>query len=250
MVAALIGSTPLWAQCWWLTKIARADDRRRYRWFATLLGAWVASFISLLGIAAVVPRSSFYYAAAWLTLDAVHWGLWVATLTEAATSVVAQYRGFTKLGALIIRAGLTLSALLVGLLWTVLPRDWTSGMFGFWTVESYVVYGSLTLIALVFGAFVSYFRLVPDHNARVIYLVSTIVIVGNLATANLLLQNNHTMYYAVSFYQLMCFGYGAWAFRTVDTRVVSTAMEQGAYDASRAMRQLESLNETLSRLLK
>lgn len=246
----ILGSLPVVAMLVWLIRVLRSDNLRQYRWFALLLALFVVSFVVLLIVARVVTVKSYIYFYTWLTVDAVQWGLWVAALTEAAARVVERYQGFTKLGNLIIRGGLAISSVCVALLWTVAPRDWTSSFSRFWIFETYVVWGSLTVIAVTFAVFSAYFRLVPDHNTRVIYAVATVILLGNLASSASLQHGiGSVMHYAGILLHLICFTWGAWAFR-VKTEAFSPSSPDPAPDGSAATRQLESMNEVLTRLLR
>lgn len=246
----LVGSLPVFAMAVWLVRVLRSDNVARYRWFALLLATFIASFVLLVVLARAASIKSHFYFYTWLTADALQWGLWVAALTEAATRVVERYRGFTRLGNLIIRAGLIVSAISVALLWTLMPSEWTSNLRGFWIVERYVVWGSLTVIALTFAVFATYFRLVPDRNTRVIYAVSTVILLGNLASAAALQYGNGSlMHYSGIALHLICFSWGAWAFR-VESEALSPGGPDLSAGATAATRQLESMNEVLTRLLR
>lgn len=248
-IGHLLGIMPVGMMSIWLIRLIRSVHLSRHRMLSMLLAAFLVHFAVSVSLLQVYKPWSPEYGYFWLSNDAIQWGLWVAVLAETATLVVSRYRGFVRLGGLILRTGFTVSALFLLFLWTIVPSHWIDELNNFWTFERYVVYGSLSLLAIVFSLFAAYFRLIPDHNTAVIYGVSTIILVSNVTTAAVLQRGNLSMFYTDVAIHFICFGAGAWLFEPAQELSPARENHAIAADLTPATRQLESMNDVLVRLL-
>jgi len=241
----IIGIIPVSVMSIWLIRLVCSEHLRRHRMLFLLLASFVASFAASVFLLQRYAASSAEYRYFVLSMDAIQWGLWVAVLAETATLVVSGYRGFVRLGELILRTGLSISAMCLLFLWTLAPSEWIGETARFWTFETYVVYGSLSLLAVFFALFAAYFRLVPDHNTMLIYGVSTIILISNVTTVAVW---NHSTFYADLGMHFVCFGAGAWLFEPAQQLSLGGTRPADA-NPTPAIRHLESMNEALARLL-
>ena len=173
-----IGIWPILAilVCW--IRVSRSSRKSDYAAFRALLAFFVASFIfaNLLDWA-FTRKSSVYHYYFFLT-DALHWALWLAALSESALLVLRNYEGLASFGRAILRAGVAFSGLSLAVVAALSAQNPEEDFISFWRMETYAVYGSLALLAVVFAALAAYFRVVPDRNTILIYTVLAAVLIG------------------------------------------------------------------------
>ena len=248
-LANFVGVAPVVVMAAWLWRLRASGLWNRYRCFSYFLGWFVISF--LIGSAMYFwqgGRESEFYLYTWLTVNGLRWILWVTVLLEIATLALQPYAGFVEIGQGLIR-GSTIAAgiALVGL-WTVVPAERVSSLVEFWQFETYVVYGSLSVIAVLFALATAYFRLVPPRNVRVIFAVISVTLISNVLSG-VYFGGSMEMFYVNVALHFVIFLAGVMAF--APAAEFETAQE-GPSRASgeAALSHLELVNETLVRLLK
>ena len=244
-----VGAAPVVVMAAWLWRLQTSGLSRRYRCFSYFLGWFVLSF--LVGTALYFwqgGRESETYLYAWLTINGLRWILWVTVLLEVATLALQPYAGFVEIGQRLIRGSTVAAGFALLGLWTFVPSEWVSNLVSFWQFETYVVYGSLAVIAVLFALATAYFRLIPPRNVRIIFAVVSVTLVGNVLSG-VYFGGAMEMFYVNVALHFVVFLVGVTAFSpAAESETVHVQPSRASGEA--ALSQLELVNETLVRLLK
>ncbi len=245
LIQIVSGSLPVLVIGIWAWRIYAADLTSRYRFLFALLCWFVVSFLIMAPLAYSIGRGGLYRYAL-ITADGVLWVLWVCVLLEVATLTVEPYDGFVRLGQKLVNGCLFLSGVALVGLWTLAPPEMVASLFDFWRFEAVVVFGSLSLICIIFAVFAAYFRLTPPPNVKVIYGIVSAVLIGNVVTG--IIGRGSEVFYLDLALHFVAFLAGALAFSPA-LENSRTAPPPSVASGVVAVQQLEGMNQTLLRLL-
>jgi hypothetical protein len=108
------------------------------------------------------------------------WTLAACIVVDTHNRAVEKYRGFYRLGELLIWLGLGLSAAWVLGITVFTSSEGLAAARQFLYFQERNIYIALLGLAIVVGLFIQYFRLEPVRNVKIVYFTMLASFVGNI----------------------------------------------------------------------
>ena len=162
---SLLRGVALTALVW---KLFLSGVVREYRIFTGFL-VWLVVASGSMWAAFEVVGGGRLYGKLWLTKEFLTSAVALCALLEIFNILLAEFRGFQRLGQQLIRGCLIISALLTALLWV--PFDGLESWRAFTTFEGRTVYVSLAITVACFALCAAHFRLRASRNTLIVLAV-------------------------------------------------------------------------------
>jgi len=238
-----------------LARLAGLRLLRRYSLMAAFCGLQVAG-----AVAGVFLVSEGFHKAYWYSFVAIQIPLWTLAaciVVDTHNRAVEEFKGFHRLGQLLIWLGLGLSAVWVTGITLFTSSEELVGARDFLNFQERNVFFALLGLAILVGIFVEYFRLDPVWNVKIVYLTMLALFVGNAATWGARVAYDAEWGQAIELVSILwhvaCLGLGAVLFSAAGEEPSVPSASDGpstAVDEAVVLGRLEAINSSLLRVLR